>query len=98
MTAKRRLEALEARRGVGWKAWAEVARAGARAFLSVAGEDPKRRAEVRRIFAHMRASYRPGMGAADLEAALDSALDGLFACLPHDAVVSGLLHLARLPD
>lgn len=76
-----RLDALEVGAGVGRGAWEEEAREGLRIVGAAVGEDRAGRALVLRVFANFRASYRPGMGGADLEAALDLAISRLEAGL-----------------
>lgn len=91
MTAKRRLDRLEVGAGIGRAAWGLEAGRGCRYFGEAAKrKDPQASPAVRRVFADLRASYTPGAGAADLEAALDRALDRLACVLSPEAFGVGL--------
>lgn len=83
---RRRLEALEWAAGVGRAAWAEEARHGLRVFSRAAQwEDPEALPDVRRAFAVFRASYTPGAGLEELDAAVIRLVDSLEAALSPDA-------------
>lgn len=98
MTAKRRLDRLEVGAGVGRAVWAQEAGRGLRYFGEAAKrKDPQALPEVGRVFSDLRASYSPGAGAADLEAALDRTLDRLAHVLSPEAFGVGLAFCAA-PD